>query len=207
LRDGLIDGEGEVITFGRVTKEPPVNDTTVPDKALPVMTALLPNVIDPYARILPTKMLFAPIVAVVPTLQKTFCSSAPFISTIDDESPVIHVEDDLNIQTEDGLFWPSKVRTLDALMDKAFAIEQYTPLVRVRSSRSPECIVSVQVAIETAKNAVKRSIAQLFAMAEFASSVPAFSWYKPVIERPGDVPIEPELNSVVVPLNFNALPA
>jgi hypothetical protein len=207
LRDGLIDGEGDVTIFGIVTTEPPANETTAPDRALPVMTALSPNEIDPYARILPIKMLFAPIIAVVPTLQKTFCSSAPFISTMDDESPVMHVEDDLNIQTEDGLFWPFRVRTLDAFIDSAFAIEQYTPLVMVRSPRSPECIVSVHVAIETAKNAVKRSTAQLFAITEFASSVPAFNWYNPVIERPGDVPIEPELNSVVVPLNFSALPA
>lgn len=195
------------MTLGRETTEPPANETTVPDRALPVRAALFPKLIDPDARILPTKILCAPIIAVVATFQKTFCSSAPFFSTIDDEAPIVHVVDDLNIQTEDGLFWPSKVRTLDGLVERSFVAEQYTPLVRVRSPRSPARIMSVQVAIETAMNAVTRSVAQLFAIAEFVSSVPAFNRYDPFMERPVDVPMEPELNSVVVPLKFSALPA
>lgn len=138
LRDGLIEGEDVVKTFGRETTEPPENDTEVADRARPLITTLSPNVIEPKARMLPTKMLFAPIIAVLPTLQKTFCSSAPFISTIDDEAPIVHVAVDLNIQTDDGLFWPSKVRTLDAFEDRSRVPEQYTPLARVRSPRLPE---------------------------------------------------------------------
>ena len=67
--------------------------------------------------------------------------------------------------------------------------------------------MSVQVAIDTARNTVKRSVEQLFAIAEFASSVPASSRYDPFILRPGEVPTEPVLNTVAVPLKFSALPA
>lgn len=104
IRDGLIEGEKLASTLGRATTLPPVKDTTLPAKARPVMTTLSPNVTDSNARILPMKVLFAPIIAVEPTLQKTFCASAPFISTIDDKAPVVRSDEDLNIQTEAGLF-------------------------------------------------------------------------------------------------------
>ena len=72
-------------------REPPKNVTASNVRPRPFNTAAAPSTILSTATIVPTKKLEAPRVAVVPTDQYTLFGSAPFVSMIDEWSPVSRV--------------------------------------------------------------------------------------------------------------------
>ena len=57
----------------------------------------------------PTNRVVVPMVAELPTCQKTLHGSAPLMSTTELAEPVISVEPAWKTHTESGSFWPSRV--------------------------------------------------------------------------------------------------
>jgi len=78
-------------------------------RALPEIVAPVVSVMLALARMFPTNVVFVPIVAELPTCQNTLQFCAPLISTILELDAVVSVLAILKIQTEAGLFWPSRV--------------------------------------------------------------------------------------------------
>ena len=103
IEDGATDGEADGVADGNavvdeaaggpgsVIVDPLSKDTAAIAKPRPTTVDDEPYVIDTLARIVPTKLLDAPIVALVPSAQYTFDARAPFSRMKDVEVDVVSV--------------------------------------------------------------------------------------------------------------------
>ena len=72
------DAVGNIGDVGKVMAESPSKDTAAMAKPRPTIVEVDPYDTDSLARIVPTKLLNKPIVALEPTVQYMFFASAPF---------------------------------------------------------------------------------------------------------------------------------
>ena len=89
--------------------EPPSKETAAIASPRPTMLDDVPYVIDTCARMVPTKLLDPPIVALVPTDQYTFLANAPFCRIKEVAPAVIMVVEVWKIHCGSALFKPFKV--------------------------------------------------------------------------------------------------
>ena len=94
---------------GSVMMDPPSKETAAMANPRPTMLDDEPYVIDTCARMVPTKLLEDPSVALVPTDQYTFSANAPFCKIIEVAPAVIMVVAVWKIHCGSALFKPFKV--------------------------------------------------------------------------------------------------
>ena len=85
------DAVGNIGDVGKVMAESLAKDTAAAAKPRPTIVELDPYDMDTLARIVPSKLLDAPIVALEPTAQYMFFASAPFSRIIDVADPVMRL--------------------------------------------------------------------------------------------------------------------
>ena len=114
--------------------------TTAPASALPFSIAPVVTVIDVFARMVPWNVVPVPIVAELPTSQKTLEAWAPLASmTLPTVAVVMRVEPIWKIQTAFVSPCASRVRSPDIIASDDAAV--YTPGRRMCPPRSPDTAV------------------------------------------------------------------
>jgi len=164
----------------------PVRASTRPFTVVPVCTDA-----EVCARMLPTKVVFVPRVAELPTSKKTLQDEAPLISMTVLFDAVIRVDPTWKMNTESGLFFASRVTV--PVRPSPLAVV-YTPAAKVFPPRSvPAEAVDGRPAASL--NAFVRSAWACFAVASAAWMVPLFTspGGKPVTAVPGLTPRSPEM--------------
>ncbi len=193
---GFVVVVGVVVQLGRVMVLVsrltwPVRASTRPFTVVPVCTDA-----EVCARMLPTKVVFVPRVAELPTSKKTLHGEAPLTSMTVLFDAVIRVDPAWKMNTESGLFFASRVTV--PVRPSPLAVV-YTPATKVFPPRSvPAEAVDGRPAASL--NAVVRSAWACFAVASAAWMVPLFTTPggKPVTAVPGLTPKSPEITEAPV---------
>ena len=157
---------------GREMKSLLAKVTAAPARMRPLIDTPLSTAVDAYARIVPTKVLEYPSVALDPTFQKMFFASAPFNSTnfvFGDTRRELAV---WNTHTALLSPLPSSV-TLPPVIVMWPPLVQWTPGLRVRPESSFTMLLGGQTAAAAALYAVIRSAAHLLELPVLISTDPS----------------------------------
>ena len=159
------------------------------------------------AKIWPAKKLDAPIVADVPTAQKTFAARAPFFRIIEECAPVTKVVSDWKMKKPAELPWASSTTLPHACKVSFLLALQYTEGLRVNPFISVGK-AEAQAAFLATLRAITISARHDFAAGVFSSELPAISLKRPdmLAELPAD-PIRPVDTYVGTALKVRAPPA